>query len=304
VTDLTDDALREVLFRVDATGFPSDLAHLWEVEHQRYRETLRRIPPARDAEAAILDLGSTRAWLPFFQSVLGYRRMVLNTNYPDAGFVDESVRVRGAVPADVRVSVFDVERDEFPHDDGAFDVVCCLEVLEHLSVDPMAMMAEVNRVLKPGGTFVLTTPNAVRSANVVNAIRGEHPYGWAPYNGFDANRHNREYTPREVEKLFRCGGFSPSEVTTFGSKRRGAVRDLMSVLVSPFLWPRRWRRDVILAVGTKTSTRVDRRPSWLYFEMAERAMLDQRANRREIADVIKVCDASRQRGPAPVRSRL
>lgn len=276
---LTDDALRELFLRVDATGFPSDLHHLWNVERTRYRETIARIPPAEPSHA-LLDLGSTRAWLPFYQLVLGYGRIVLNTKYPDSGFVDEGIRVRGAPDADVSVSVFDVERAEFPHDDATFDVVLCLEVLEHLSIDPMAMMSEVHRVLKPGGTFVLTSPNAVRTSNIVNAILGEQPYGWAPYNGFDTNRHNREYTPSEVERLFQAAGITPREVTTFGLKRRGSARDLLRAFVSPLLWPIRscppqWRRDVILAVGTNTMAVVERRPSWLYFDMAERARLDR-----------------------------
>lgn len=285
VDRLSDAELREIFFRVDTEGFPSDLDQLWKVEGARYRQTLRRIPQAADGASAILDLGSTRAWLPFLQLVLGYRRIVQNTNYPESGFVGEEVRVRGAEGADVRVSVFDVERDEFPLEDDSFDVVLCLEVLEHLCIDPMGMMAEVNRVLKQGGTFVLTTPNAVRAANVVNAILGEHPYGWAPYNGFDGNRHNREYTPREIEKLLCCGGFAPTEVTTFGNKRRGFTRELMKALVSPLLGRGRWRKDVIVAVGRKISKLIERRPGWLYFDMAERVMLDREENRRESAAI-------------------
>ncbi len=274
---LSERDLRETLFRVDATGYPADLDHLWRVESVRYRETLRRIPAADNAHTRLLDLGSSRAWLPFFQLVLGYRDIVLNTRYPESGFVAEGVGVRGAPPADVRVSVFDVERDEFPHADGSFDVVLCLEVLEHLAINPMAMMSQINRVLRPGGTLVLSTPNAVRYANIVSALLGEQPYGWAPYNGFDGNRHNREYTPSEVDRLFRAAGVTPREVATIGNKDRGAIRQAMKALVAGAVLPivscpPRWRRDVVLAVGEKTSSVIERRPSWLYFDMAERAL--------------------------------
>lgn len=117
---LTDAELHELLLRVDTTGFPGDIEALWRVERVRYRETLKRIPPAKDPSATLLDLRSSRPWLPFFQVLLGYRQIVLNTAYPESGFVADGLTVAGdrkaagRRPADVRMSVFDVERDAFP----------------------------------------------------------------------------------------------------------------------------------------------------------------------------------------------
>jgi hypothetical protein len=45
--------------------------------------------------------------------------------------------------------------------DGAFDEVVCLDYLEHVEDDD-GVLAEVRRVLKPGGRFVLITPHAGR----------------------------------------------------------------------------------------------------------------------------------------------
>lgn len=291
VDALSDAQLFALMQRVNTDGFPARLEDVWRVERVRIRETIRRIPPAASSRASLLDLGSSRAWLPFFQVLLGYRRIVLNTSYPDAGFVSDSLSVRDADPADMSMEVFDVERDEFPFEDERFDVVTCLEVLEHLAIDPMAMMSEINRVLKPGGLFVLSTPNAIRTSNVVNILRGEQPCGWNAYNGFDTNRHNREYTPREIERLLAASGMTPDEVTTFGTKSRGLVRDAFARVVSVGLaavpgCPRIHRRDVILACGTKTSTFIKRRPSWLYFDMAERAnRLKERLDRTRLLNI-------------------
>lgn len=44
-----------------------------------------------------------------------------------------------------------------PFDDGTFDVVICSEVLEHIP-DWLGVLDEINRVLKPGGTFVASVP--------------------------------------------------------------------------------------------------------------------------------------------------
>lgn len=48
--------------------------------------------------------------------------------------------------------------ERLPFDDGAFDVVTALAVLEHLS-HPAAMVGEIARVLRPGGQLVLTVPS-------------------------------------------------------------------------------------------------------------------------------------------------
>lgn len=60
-----------------------------------------------------------------------------------------------------------------PFRDEVFDAVFAGELIEHL-VDPRCGLAEFNRVLSPGGLLVLTTPNRLRLANVVDG--SERPY--------------------------------------------------------------------------------------------------------------------------------
>ncbi|MBF0537370.1 MAG: class I SAM-dependent methyltransferase [Nitrospirae bacterium] len=48
---------------------------------------------------------------------------------------------------------------ELQYDDRTFDLVCIMEVLEHIQ-SPVKAVDEIYRVLKPGGKLILTTPFA------------------------------------------------------------------------------------------------------------------------------------------------
>jgi SAM-dependent methyltransferase len=72
-----------------------------------------------------------------------------------------------------------------PVPDDAFDVVCCFETIEHLS-DQDAFVAEIRRVLRPGGLFLVSTPRADSTTD-------------APANPF----HERELSPDDFERLLR-----------------------------------------------------------------------------------------------------
>ncbi|HVA80462.1 MAG TPA: class I SAM-dependent methyltransferase [Candidatus Binataceae bacterium] len=65
---------------------------------------------------------------------------------------------RGWVAADLN--------DNLPFRDAEFDLVVMLEVIEHLADIPHAL-AEIARVLRPGGAVILTTPNRL---NVTSRI--------------------------------------------------------------------------------------------------------------------------------------
>ncbi len=64
---------------------------------------------------------------------------------------------RAAAPPD-NVVIDQLSADDLPFDDGTFDRITAIEVMEHV-IDVPAVLTEVCRVLKPGGYFALTTPN-------------------------------------------------------------------------------------------------------------------------------------------------
>lgn len=66
----------------------------------------------------------------------------------------------GVLPG-VQLAPFDIyATDRLPFEDGFFDVVTMLAVFEHIRVDRLELLiTEIHRVLKPGGSYVMTTPS-------------------------------------------------------------------------------------------------------------------------------------------------
>lgn len=57
---------------------------------------------------------------------------------------------------------------------GEFDHILCFETIEHVS-QPERLIAELGRVIKPGGTMILTTPNVLwEPVHALAAITGMH----------------------------------------------------------------------------------------------------------------------------------
>lgn len=77
-----------------------------------------------------------------------------------------AVEMRGAEAEFVRANL-----ERLPFEDGEFERVLSVQVVEHL-VDPGAGIAELARVLKPGGVLILSTDNAANAlSRVLNAPR-------------------------------------------------------------------------------------------------------------------------------------
>jgi SAM-dependent methyltransferase len=73
-----------------------------------------------------------------------------------------------------------------------FDVVCCLETLEHLSDDRTAIK-EIERVTKPGGIVILSVPYDVRATNQEKSARR---YRWYSFETIKERLGSKQLHPK------------------------------------------------------------------------------------------------------------
>lgn len=112
-----------------------------------------------------------------------YREMFNVEDYTGLEFDSPVARKRGVADVFYDGNVFPLQNEEF-------DSVICSQVLEHV-FNPDQFLAEISRVLKPGGCMVLTIP----------FVWDEHeqPYDYARYSSFG------------LKHLLEKAGFSVTE---------------------------------------------------------------------------------------------
>lgn len=118
---------------------------------------------------------------------------------------------------DLKLHVSNIEKDYLGFPDAGFDLVLGMEILEHLALDPFFFVCEAARVLRPGGHILLTTPNVGSHRGVWKTLNGMSPYSYGVFvpTGGVYGRHNREYTPKEVEVLCTAAGFETVHLGTY-----------------------------------------------------------------------------------------
>ena len=139
-----------------------------ETHLTRLQKTLEIIPPG-GPDDRILEMGAYLQITPALSSKLGYG-YVRGCYYGPLGKIDRRRAVSSdGETFDCEIDLFNAEKDKFPYPDLHFSTVLCCELIEHLTEDPMHLMSEINRIVKPGGHLVLTTPN-IGSLHGISAI--------------------------------------------------------------------------------------------------------------------------------------
>ena len=113
--------------------------------------------------------------------------------------------------------------ENLPYPDKSFDLVCALDIIEHVEDDGRAL-AELTRVAAPGATILLSTPL--------------HPEYWTTFD--DIVGHKRRYRPEQLVGLLKTHHLDIKQSAVFGMKPES------SPLLNLGMWFLKYHRRVAM----------------------------------------------------------
>lgn len=269
-----EQSLFEYLHGFHVVGSPAtELRSYVDQDFRRFVYTLGLLPAQ---QGRVLEIGAN----PYFTSVLirkfteceHFATNFFGEQYPPEGRQTVSNNERKE-SFEFRFVNHNIEHQNLPFD-AEFDAVLFCEVIEHLLLDPLAALLRINRVLKPQGHLILTTPNVARLENVARIISGVNIYD--PYSGHGPyGRHNREFNRHELVHLLRHAGFEIEAFFTSDVHPNDTATHFDLTSVIPLV---RYREadlgQYLFCRARRVSAGERRKPKWLYRSYPPEELVD------------------------------
>jgi len=197
----------------------------------RYTYLINRIELDASSTSTILNIGVGNGALEM--ALLGKGRRVSSID-PN----EEAIKRLAELGVDAQAGYV----QKMPFESGVFDYVVASEVLEHLNdVDLKGGMAEISRVLKPGGVFIGTVPfnERLRDNAVVCPHCGTQFHRWGHQQSFDKERLARLLEQPFVLYHMSCRTFVPWSIKPMRILKSGlkwALARLGETIADPHLY--------------------------------------------------------------------
>jgi 2-polyprenyl-3-methyl-5-hydroxy-6-metoxy-1,4-benzoquinol methylase len=195
----------------------------------RFSHIIRLASAHLKAGSKILDIGNAPGLLAQGLKIAGFHIDGLNLNdlwnshYIDSKMIEY-----------FNVISCDIEHNLLPYESNTFDAIVFTEVLEHIATGrPEEFLGEFKRVLKDDGIILFSTPNVNNISNILALASGINVFWGVDIFYGSTDRHNREFTPTEVRKLFSRAGFDCLEfygVNDHSNWRAGAAASVYRFL--------------------------------------------------------------------------
>lgn len=210
-THIAEKSLEEIWHQVPPDYYQKGvernvLQRLWHTGKLKVTTSLIR----SETPQRILDVGCAGGW---FLSKIAEK-------YPEAECVGVDVYAPAVTYAKKqypRITFFKADGHKLPFRSNSFDVILCTEVLEHVE-DPGAVVAELHRVLKPGGEAIIEMDSG-------NWLFRAAWYWWTNLrNGVWKDSHIHVFNTTVLEKLLKQSKLRIREKKVFNYSMAVAFR--------------------------------------------------------------------------------
>lgn len=214
---------------VNLVGFPATLIHGDPLVLDRWLWLRPRLPKTANNER-LLDVGCGTGAFSIGAALRGYR--ALGLSWDERNQLVARERAARCKAFSAQFEVLDIrELDRRVDLVGGFDVVICLETIEHV-LDDRKLLCSMARCLKPGGRLLLTTPYLLY--NPISTM-DKGPFsavenGWHVRRGYSRAMLEElcEHAGLKVEGISYCGGYLSQKIT--------ALMRLLSRINTVFAW--------------------------------------------------------------------
>jgi 2-polyprenyl-3-methyl-5-hydroxy-6-metoxy-1,4-benzoquinol methylase len=198
---------------VKLIGFPATLVHGDPLVLDRWFWLKARLPKTRNGER-LLDVGCGTGAFSIGAALRGYR--ALGLSWDERNQLVARERATYCKASSAQFEVLDIrELDRRADLVGIFDVVICLETIEHV-MDDLKLIGAMANCMKPGGRLLLTTPYLLYTAI--------SPGEMGPFSTVEDGSHVRrgysgamleelcEHSGLKVERISYCSGYASQKV--------------------------------------------------------------------------------------------
>jgi 2-polyprenyl-3-methyl-5-hydroxy-6-metoxy-1,4-benzoquinol methylase len=168
-----------------------------------------------------VDVGTGFGIMPEVFHLLGAQ--VISIDFPQTGGTGALQRL---MDLGIKGHYAEVGRERLQIEDSSIDVVFAGNVIEHLPHSPRPFLAELKRILRPGGHLVVDTINAVDLRRRIKLLCGVS--NWPPieyiYPLDYHHDHHKEYTLGELRAALSLSGFHLVRALAFEAFFRTPLR--------------------------------------------------------------------------------
>jgi len=179
----------------------------------RFTAALAAVAPRLPVQASLLELGAGDGRIGY--SLLEERPDIARVVLSDFS----EPRVQGlsrSFQDDPRVEVAQLDAEHVDYEEGSFDAILMVALIEHL-LDPLRAMIRIRALLKPRGFVYIDTPNIAKWTRRLKLLRGEFPstasmgeglitYDGRPVDLYDEGHlHYFSYSSLSRMLIDRCG---------------------------------------------------------------------------------------------------